>query len=187
MKLIVLPHNSFDEDMRTIGLNDENVESANMGFISIIGTRECLEYYLNEGYTRHYFKDHQNVLNLEFDDLNCDVLYDGHLFKTMTIEQAEKTVDFIERMIENGVDVIEGHCRAGLSRSRAVFEFIYRYCMENGIDVSYEDRDIYVDILNHSVLRLLNHAYMKKHAIGGYEEYPSDITSPKVEIITKEE
>ena len=187
MELIVLPHNSFDEDMRTIGLDDDNVESSSMAFISIIGTRECLEYYLNEGNTRHYFKDHPNVLNLEFDDLNCNVLYDGHLFKTMTIEQAEKTVDFIERMIENGVDVIEGHCRAGLSRSRAVFEFIYRYCIENGIKVSYEDRDKYIDILNHNVLRLLNHAYLKKHSIGGYDEYPSDITSPKVEIITKEE
>lgn len=179
MKLIVFSHFLFDEEMEHIGVNDENVEHFNMAFISIIGTQECLKYYLDEGDTKHYFKDHSNVLNLDFDDIGNDVMYHGHLFKTMTMEQAEKTVDFIEEMVDNKVDTIIGHCRAGMSRSRAIFEFIYRYCKERDIEVEYEDRNNYTTLLNQSVLTRLNHAYWKKHKMFNYESgtenYPSEL------------
>ena len=187
IKLEVLSHYLFDEKMKEMNLNDENVENTNMAFISIIGTPECLKYYLDEEKTKHYFKDHSNVLNLDFDDIEDDVMYNGHHFKTMTMEQAEKTVDFIETMIEKGVDVIEGHCRAGYSRSRAIFEFIYRYCKEHDIEVEYEDRNDYTTMLNNGVLRRLNHAYWKKHNLRFYEdgntEYPKDLVNiPIIEI-----
>lgn len=189
MKLKVLPHYLFDEDMRKMELDDNNVENTNMAFISIIGTPECLTYYLDEGKTKHFFKDHPNVLNLDFDDIEDDVIYNGHHFKTMTMEQAEKTVDFIEKMIRGGVDVIEGHCRASVSRSRAIFEFIYRYCKENNIEVDYEDRNEYTTILNHGVLRRLNHAYWKKHKTHGYEngyDYPNDLKYTELKIIERD-
>ena len=189
IKLEVLSHYLFDEKMKEMNLNDENVESTNMAFISIIGTPECLKYYLDEEKTKHYFKDHSNVLNLDFDDIEDDVMYNGHHFKTMTMEQAEKSVDFIEEMINNGVDEIKIHCRAGYSRSRAVGEFIYRYCMENGVDVVYEDRNEYTTMLNYGVLNRLNHAYWKKHHMNKYEdnsaEYPKYLTNPDVEVINK--
>ena len=40
-------------------------------FISIIGTEECRKYYLEED-TNHWFSNctEDNVLNLEFDDVN---------------------------------------------------------------------------------------------------------------------
>ncbi len=41
MELKVLSHYLFDEDMKNMGLNDDNVENTNMAFISIIGTEEC--------------------------------------------------------------------------------------------------------------------------------------------------
>lgn len=190
MKLKVLSHYLFDEDMKKMNLNDENVEDCNMAFISIIGTPECLNYYLDEGDTRHYFKDHKNVLNLEFDDIGDDVLYNGHLFKTITMEQAEKTVNFIEEMIGNGVDAIEGHCRAGMSRSRAVFEFIYRFCREHDIPLDYEDRNDYTTMYNHGVLSRLNHAYWKKHGLGMYEkrgaEYPDELVNTPVREINRQ-
>lgn len=188
IKLIVLSHYLFDEDMRKMGLNDTNVENSNKAFISIIGTPECLKYYLDEGDTKHYFANHHNVLNLDFDDIESDVMFDGHLFKTMTMEQAEKVVEFVEeQIIKNNVELIEGHCRAGMSRSRAVFEFIYRYCQEHGIDVEYEDRNDYTTVLNQGVLRRLNHAYWKKHNMNEYKngntEYPKDLVEPKIRVV----
>ena len=189
LKIEVLSHYLFDDKMKEMGLNDNNLENTNMAFISIIGTEECLKYYLNEGNTKHYFVEHTNVLNLDFDDIDTDVIYHGHHFKTMTMEQAEKSVDFIEEMINNGVDEIKIHCRAGYSRSRAVGEFIYRYCMENGVDVVYEDRNEYTTMLNYGVLNRLNHAYWKKHHMNKYEdnsaEYPKYLTNPDVEVINK--
>ena len=189
MRLKVLSHYLFDEDMKKMGLTDDNVENSNMAFISIIGTPECLTYYLDEGDTKHYFKDHNNVLNLDFDDIGDDVMFNGHHFKTISIEQAEKTVDFIERMISKGVDIIEGHCRAGYSRSRAIFEFIYRYCNENGIEVDYSDRKDYTTMLNYGVLNRLMHAYWKKHKMNGYEDYktdyPKDYKEPPIRVINR--
>ena len=187
IKLEVLSHYLFDEKMKEMNLNDENVENTNMAFISIIGTPECLKYYLDEEKTKHYFKDHSNVLNLDFDDIGEDVIYNGHHFKTMTMEQAEKTVDFIEAMIEKGVDEIKIHCRAGYSRSRAIGEFIYRYCIENGIEVEYSDRNDYTTFVNQGVLRRLSHAYWKKHKLEEYseegKEYPDDLVNiPIIEI-----
>ena len=88
MKITVLSHYLFDKLMKEFKLNDENVESQDMAFISIIGAPECLEYYLDEGETKHYFGDHPNVLNLEFDDIEDDVMYNGHHFKTMRMGQA---------------------------------------------------------------------------------------------------
>lgn len=186
MKLKVLSHYLFDEDMKKMELNDDNVENTNKAFISIIGTPECLTYYLDEGNTKHFFKDHPNVLNLDFDDISTDVDYDGHIFKTMRMEQAEKTVDFIEKMAEKGVDVIEGHCRAGYSRSRAIFEFIYRYCQEHNIDIEYEDRNDYTTLLNQGVLKRLNHAYWKRHKINCYangEDYEDELVHPEIRVI----
>ena len=189
LKIKVLSHYLFNEEMKKLGLDDDNVENTNIGLISIIGTPECIKYWIMED-DKHYFKDHTNVLNLDFDDIDgCDIIYNGHHFKTMRIEQAEKTVDFIESMIENGVETIICHCKAGLSRSRAVAEFIYRYCKENDIDVEYEDREDYVLILNHFVLRALNHAYWKKNKLRFYEgdntEYPEDLVKPEIKYINR--
>lgn len=189
MKIRVLSHYLFDEDMRKMGLNDDNIENTNMGFISIIGTPECLKYYLEEEDTKHYFKNHPNVLNLDFDDIGEDVMYNGHHFKTIRMEQAENAVDFIENNIEKGVDNFSIHCRAGFSRSRAFGEFIYRYCMEHGIEVEYSDRNEYSTFLNQGVLNKLNHAYWKKHKLYEYEkegkEYPDELINIPIKVINR--
>lgn len=186
MKIEVLSHYLFDEAMRAMGLNDGNVEDTNMAFISIIGTPECLEYYLDEGDTKHYFNDkHNNVLNLDFDDISTDVKYDGHIFKTMTMEQAEKAVDFIENMVNDDKAILYIHCRAGMSRSRAFGEFVYRTFVKD-FDIEYEDRNDYTTLLNQGVLRRLNHAYWKKHKMNGYangEDYEDDLKNPELREI----
>jgi hypothetical protein len=189
LRITVLSHYRFDEKMKELGLNDKNVEDTNKAFISIIGTPECLTYYLDEGKTKHFFKDHPNVLNLDFDDIEDDVLYNGHLFKTMRMEQAEKAIQFIEDNINKGVESFDIHCRAGMSRSRAFGEFIYRYCKEHDIEVEYKDRDDYTTVLNAGVLRRLNHAYWKKNKLRFYEdgktEYPRDLVEPTVREINR--
>jgi hypothetical protein len=176
--------------MKKMGLDDSNVENSNMAFISIIGTPECLKYYLDEGDTKHYFADHPNVLNLDFDDIGTDVMYNGYHFKAMRMEQAEKAIEFIENLIVKNVNApktIYIHCRAGMSRSRAFGEFIYRFCKENGFDVEYEDRNDYTTVLNQGVLRRLNNAYWKKHNMNDYVDpnarYPSDLTNPEIRTI----
>lgn len=184
MEVIVLSHYLFDRKMSELGLNDDNVESCNNAFISIIGTPECLEYYLDEGNTKHYFGDHPNVLNLDFDDIEDDVLYNGHHFKAMRMWQAEEAVDFIEEQIGKNADTIFIHCRAGFSRSRAFGEFIYRYCKEHKIEFEYSDRDDYTTMLNSGVLRRLNHAYLKKHGLE--ENYPDELVNIPVRTINRE-
>ena len=122
-KVIVLPHSVFDEEMERMKLDDSNVEDVKeKALISIIGTPECLTYYLKEADTRHWFNEnHPNVLNLDFDDLGEDRVYEGHLFKAMSDKQAEDVVRFIEDNL--GKDFII-HCRAGKSRSQAIGMFI---------------------------------------------------------------
>ena len=190
IKIKVYSQFLFDEKMKDMGLNDRNVEETNMAFISIIGTRECLEYYLDEGKTKHFFKNHPNVLNLDFDDISVDVNYNGHIFRAMTMEQAEDAVNFIELVLERGVDEIDIHCRAGYSRSRAVAEFIYRYCKEHDIEVEYEDRNDYTTMLNQGVLRRLNHAYWKKYEMNEYEggdsDYPKELVDTPIKVINRE-
>lgn len=120
----VLSQFSFDEEMNNNGINDDNVESlGDEAFISIIGTDECLKYYLEEEDTKHYFKEnHPNVLNLEFDDLGQDLVWHGHLFKTISDEQSQALFEFIERNLGCNFTI---HCRAGMSRSQAVGCFIH--------------------------------------------------------------
>ncbi len=185
LKIEVLSHYLFEEKCKEDGLNDENVEDKkDKAFIDIIGTEECRRYYLMEE-MQHYFKDHPNVLNLDFDDISTDVNYNGHIFKTMSMEQAEKAVDFIEKMINDGVMYFRICCRAGMSRSRAFAEFISRVVEDNpDIEIEYDDRNSYATILNQGVLRRLKHAYWKKHRMYDYEndgaEYPEDLIKPEI-------
>ena len=151
----VYPHQYFEE--QTAYLNDATVEDENWAFIDIIGTPACLKYYLEEEDTHHVFNEpHDNVLNLEFDDLPCDEFkWKGHTFYGISDEQAEKIVDFIENNINKNFMIC---CRAGKSRSQAVGEFIL-YFYEG-----FKSDDI-LHTPNKEVYRKLSRAYYKKHNI----------------------
>ena len=158
-KLIkVLPQGVFDQEMEDRMLDDTNVECVtDEAFISIIGTEECLVHYLDEPYTEHWFKvDHPNVLNLEFDDVDHDIEYKGHVFKGISEEQAERTVAFIEANLGKNFTI---HCRAGKSRSQAVGKFIFSQYKEYFLK---EQPYLELHFANVGVTRELNKVLMKR-------------------------
>lgn len=160
MKITIMSQQMFDDRMQELGLCNDNVEGSGMAFFSIIGTEECLKYYLEAEDTVHYFSNgHPNVLNLEFDDVSDNLMYKGHLFMAMNDEQCKEAVRFIKEQVDNGVNEIIGHCWAGVSRSRAFAEFICRYCEDHGVEFKYEDREHYASMLNQGVLVRLMRAY----------------------------
>lgn len=129
----VFSHCDFDTKMYKFGLNDDNVEDCKdiNAFISIIGTPDCQKYYLEEN-EYHWFKqNHDNVLNLEFDDIGDEeLLYKGVNFKGLSDIQAEQIVDFIEKHKGKNFKI---HCKAGRSRSCAIGTYILDiYGEENG-------------------------------------------------------
>lgn len=152
----VLSQFQFDSEMEHRGINDSNVEElTNEAFISIIGTEECLKYYLEEEDTVHYFKEnHPNVLNLEFDDLGEDFDWKGHIFKTITWEQAKELYDFIKANLGKNFTI---HCRAGMSRSQAVGCFIYDMFNDVYTEEKADTSTLLRHHLNHEVMRKLKH------------------------------
>ena len=156
--ITVLPHRVFDERCSEEKLNDENVEKEDMAFVSIIGTPECLIYYLDEGDTKHYFeKEHPNVINLDFDDISSDEIeWEGHIFKGMSMEQAERLFEFIENNIDKSFRI---HCRAGFSRSQGVGAFIndfYPGQFKSETLLQHPNKDVY---------RKLSRCYYKKYGL----------------------
>lgn len=122
-RISVFSQADFDIKMWRMNISDENVErETDKAFISIIGTPDCLNNYLHEE-TYHWFqKNTDNVLNMEFDDVNDDqFLYKGTTFLGISEDQAKKCVEFIERNKGRNFYI---HCRAGKSRSQAICRFI---------------------------------------------------------------
>lgn len=160
----VLPQYIFDEEMHRRGINDENVEVIDdEAFISIINTKECLKHYLEDEGTKHYFSEnHSNVINLDFDDLENDFVWHGHLFKAMDEKQAEGLFGFIERNIGKSFTI---HCRAGFSRSQAVGAFIKDNYKDVYTDENTDSSTINRDRLNHGVMKLLMRKLYEKRGL----------------------
>jgi len=115
----VLSKTLFDTILPRMRIDDTNVESQNLAFISIRNS---------DMPDTSYFKEtHPNVLGLVFDDETEEGneirlkkgLKGSQLF---TREQGQQIIDFVER--NKNVDIIYVHCLAGQSRSGAVGLFI---------------------------------------------------------------
>lgn len=166
----VSSQNIFDLYCFSHNLDDSNVEdSTDSAFISIIGTKACLEHYLKEPNTKHWFNDnHPNVLNLEFDDLPTDEYWwYGHKFEGMTMQQASDVVDFVDKLVAEaklmGDDFKRNfyiHCKAGISRSMAIGAFL-RDFYPDYFTAEYKLGEGY----NHDVYAKLSRVWHIKHGM----------------------
>lgn len=190
IKITVLSQKDFDSYMEEHDINETNVSEVNKIFVSIIGTEECLNYYLDEKETKHYFPtDRWNLLNLDFDDLDKDLVYDGHLFKAMSDEQALRACLFFEKLQfwetnkydNENFDEIIIHCRCGVSRSRAIAEYLCQMYSDR-CEFEYNERDRFYSHINHCVLRKIKQMYRE------YVEpqYNDDLTWQDSGIIAQE-
>lgn len=150
----------FDKFCKTHQYNDANIENINdTAFISIIGTENCQKYYLNE-IEEHYFKyNHPNVLNIEFDDIDANMMYKGYWFLTLSKLQAKELFNFIENNIEKNFVI---HCRAGMSRSGAIGTFIYNMYKEQ-FELNVVNSRNGKTTPNINVLTLLKEEYYNKY------------------------
>lgn len=106
-KAFVFSKRLFDNYMREHEICDANLPS-DMAVVSIGEPEE----------SEHYFQDSQQVLNIDFWDVND---YEVEGVKGLTDEQAETIHDFISNNIGKDFYI---HCRAGVSRSQAVGRFL---------------------------------------------------------------
>lgn len=124
MMCAVYSKNDFEDVCEKNGWNDSNVPE-NIAFISICCHPDCIQYVRFSDGDQHYFKEpHDNVLNIEFDDILEDSLEMGDSHKNaigMTEADARVMHAFIKKHI--GKDFMV-HCRAGKSRSQGVFRYI---------------------------------------------------------------
>lgn len=190
IKITVLSQKDFNNYMEEHDINEANVSEINKIFVSIIGTEECLKYYLDEKDTKHYFPtDRWNLLNLDFDDLDSDLIYDGHLFKAMTDEQALRACLFFEKLRfwetnkhdKENFDEIIIHCRCGVSRSRAIAEYLCQMYSDR-CEFEYEERDRFYSHINHGVLRKMKQMYREYIE----PQYNDDLTWQDSGIIAQE-
>lgn len=127
MKTNVYSKDAFVNAMKTRNIDDTNVSNLAEYFICIDptgGLHAC----------RYFFRDHTNVIRLEFDDCVEDTVkwgediqehYDA---KAMTQAQAEILIEFIKQIPADST--INIYCTKGKSRSVAVESFINN--TENG-------------------------------------------------------
>lgn len=155
--IYVLSHVLFNQRCEENKWTDENVETLNdKAFISIVGTPDVTTA-LEIDMTEHWFKEnHNNVINLNFDDVSEDFMYKGALCKALSDEQAKELVAFIENNIGKEFYI---HCLAGISRSRGVAKFI----ADNYVEYKDSVCDNGYGRPNASVVSKLNHVLWEKH------------------------
>ena len=159
----------FNHIMERVGVNRDGVRLPNhVAIISILDPEE------RRGEEYHYFLPNllfnsDRILNIDFDDVNGDssiwdnyyrtepdkfIVYKNELLKPITDKQAEEIVQFIIKNLGKHFII---HCYAGVSRSKAVTQFIFDTF--DGYDKSdckeWSDKEI----PNKFVLKKLKEAY----------------------------
>lgn len=128
----VYPHKWFDALMKANKWNDNDIPS-DCAFISICCLPEIKHNYLeavkNETDEHWFTRNHDNVLNIEFDDISRPEK-ETEYGKAQGISEADaKTIiDFIEKNTDKQKWYI--HCRSGKRRSVAVGLFVEKYMFE---------------------------------------------------------
>ena len=157
MKVYCYSKFAFVNEMKRLGWNDVTLPK-NVAIISICCTEPVKEHWKSEGYEgtedEHYFRDAENVFNVDFDDIDAATRDCGDFVATcITDEQAEKLVKFIAEHSNCDFYI---HCNAGKSRSQAVVRFITEWLGQtHDIETRAENPCLYPNIF---VLNALRHA-----------------------------
>lgn len=156
-KLYCYGFNGFCRAMKVNGWSDDNLPS-NVAIISI-----CCTDTIDDNTEYHYFKTSDNVFNIEFDDLDKEVLYrigpeavEQYEHRCMTEDQAKQMVEFILRNKDKNFYV---HCSAGVSRSQAVIKFIHLNLSDDGRQFELNPRNNDYSFANGYVYSLLTKHY----------------------------
>lgn len=119
----------FEVICRGKGWSDSNPPT-DAALISICCNPEVARWVLPDSDEHFFHSEHENVLNVEFDDVTEDEkVFDGSPYgmprnftaRGITPGTAERVVKFIEG--HKGMDFLI-HCRAGKSRSQGVVRYI---------------------------------------------------------------
>lgn len=158
-KISVLSHINFDNTMSVNDWTDINVDKLkDTAFISICCLPEIKHNYLEEHLhetDEHWFKkSHDNVLNVEFDDIVEDYI-DTKYGKAIGISEqtAKAIVEFINKSYNKGIKNWYLHCRSGKSRSVAVGVYLMNFLKNKNEEVS--DNGYKKDKANEKVLNML--------------------------------
>ena len=124
MKVHVFSKREFDGVMNHHKITDENVEKFDsIFFISIVDTDQ-----FSESREPHFKEDHENVMNLAFDDVEHDLEASPtqqYGCKAFSEKQANALFNFIKKHRDKETCIV--HCMAGISRSGAVGTFVNGY------------------------------------------------------------
>lgn len=133
MKLWCNGFQGFKKILETNNWNDSNLPD-NTAFISICCTERGSFSPDDFAYETHLLSDnHDNVINLDFDDINGYTLADqfpgdervkDNPARGINDEQGLQLVQFIEKNKSKDIYV---HCSAGISRSQGVVKFILEF------------------------------------------------------------
>lgn len=123
MEVFILSKHRFEDVLKDKGISNSNVEDyKDLIFISILNTDDV-------GDNIGYLENKENVLVLNFDDVEVDLNWedDGNYYgaKAFTEDQAKQILEFINKHKEAKKCLV--HCSAGISRSGAVGTFINDY------------------------------------------------------------
>lgn len=107
-KAFVFSRNGFNKFMKDNNINNENIP------------KDWAVVSIGEPFTKncHYFKDADNVLNIDFWDVT-DYYQDG--YEGINDDQARVAYNFIKQNIGKDFYI---HCKAGVSRSQAFGRFL---------------------------------------------------------------
>lgn len=153
MKVLIRSKIVFDDMMKYQGIDDSNVESKDIMFISICSPKDDDQPYISSLSTESYFKEeHSNVKIMYFGDYTSNDLNNPYVF---TIGHAKELYEFIKRNKDKSMAIL--HCGAGISRSGAIGTFIFDlYGNGDYEEFKRKNSQIYP---NHHILRLLNNVH----------------------------
>lgn len=127
MKILIVSHKEFEYIMTKNNLDDYNITDKKLSVISIVETFD--------GGLHHWFKeDHDNVLNLDFDDIeDKEMVLATYTAKGFSFDQGKKVISFLEGIDVDDCEILLIHCAAGISRSGAIGRFSNDYFrLDNG-------------------------------------------------------